>query len=322
LVSAILRDSPDLVSEIRSSAPVELGRIIARCLEKEPDHRIQSARELHERLAAMRREVELGTALSGGEAVAATVIDREPFPTATAVPRTGFAWLVSSRGGLAVLLALVFGVNWLETVSETRARAASGVGTELAANLARAFHWLEGYSTFQYHDATNWLAVYGYSISYFFLYPLLAVGIAVALAVRADLRPFRVYSFSIAGAYVISLPFFIFFPIPERWAYPEAEATLLSDQWTSTLIETFRPISGLDNCFPSFHVSLTVVMILIAYLFRMRLRTALVPLAMTVVLSTFVLGIHWLADIVAGAAVGVVSVWLAVRLDRRVCRSV
>jgi len=43
--------------------------------------------------------------------------------------------------------------------------------------------------------------------------------------------------------------------VPERWAYPESHAVLLSDLWSTRLIETIRPISGLDNCFPSFHIS-------------------------------------------------------------------
>ncbi|MDH3498168.1 MAG: hypothetical protein OER21_15530, partial [Gemmatimonadota bacterium] len=36
-----------------------------------------------------------------------------------------------------------------------------------------------------------------------------------------------------------------------------------------------------------------------------------------IVASTFVLGVHWVADIVAGVAVGLMSVALALRLERR-----
>jgi membrane-associated phospholipid phosphatase len=45
-------------------------------------------------------------------------------------------------------------------------------------------------------------------------------------------------------------------------------------------------------------------------------------LATTVILATFVLGIHWLADIIAGVAVGILSVAVAWRFtdtsERRV----
>jgi membrane-associated phospholipid phosphatase len=118
--------------------------------------------------------------------------------------------------------------------------------------------------------------------------------------------------------YALCLPFFILFPVPERWAYSESGAMLLSDKWSSQLIEAFRPISGLDNCFPSFHVSLTVVIILVALLYRLRLRYSVLALGATVILSTFVLGIHWIADVIAGLAVGALSVMLALRIDHRI----
>jgi membrane-associated phospholipid phosphatase len=89
---------------------------------------------------------------------------------------------------------------------------------------------------------------------------------------------------------------------------------LLSDRWSSGLIELLRPISGLDNCFPSTHVSFTVVIILVGYLFRVRLRHTILALGMTTILSTFVLGIHWLPDILAGVAVAFLSVALARRM--------
>jgi membrane-associated phospholipid phosphatase len=39
-------------------------------------------------------------------------------------------------------------------------------------------------------------------------------------------------------------------------------------------------------------------------------------LGLTVMLSTYVLGIDWMADVLAGTAVGILGVFLAVRLDR------
>jgi len=46
LTSAILRDSPPLVTELRADLPSDLARIIRRCLEKEPGNRIQTARDV------------------------------------------------------------------------------------------------------------------------------------------------------------------------------------------------------------------------------------------------------------------------------------
>jgi TolB-like protein len=46
LASAILRDSPPLATDVRTDLPSDLARIIRRCLEKEPQHRIQTARDV------------------------------------------------------------------------------------------------------------------------------------------------------------------------------------------------------------------------------------------------------------------------------------
>ncbi|MEE8367113.1 MAG: serine/threonine-protein kinase, partial [Thermoanaerobaculia bacterium] len=63
-MSAILRDRPALVSEIRQDLPEHLGRIIRRCLEKEPAKRYQTARVVKEELEQLKQEVESGSTLN------------------------------------------------------------------------------------------------------------------------------------------------------------------------------------------------------------------------------------------------------------------
>jgi serine/threonine protein kinase/tetratricopeptide (TPR) repeat protein len=46
LASSILRDSPPLVTDVRADLPSDLARVIRRCLEKEPGHRVQTARDI------------------------------------------------------------------------------------------------------------------------------------------------------------------------------------------------------------------------------------------------------------------------------------
>ncbi len=56
LVSSILRDSPQPVTEINVELPHHLGRLIKRCLEKEPTRRFQSALDLRNELEELQRE--------------------------------------------------------------------------------------------------------------------------------------------------------------------------------------------------------------------------------------------------------------------------
>ncbi len=56
LASAILRDTPGPVSEIRTDLPADLTRVIRRCLEKDPRQRVQTARDVVNELRDMRRQ--------------------------------------------------------------------------------------------------------------------------------------------------------------------------------------------------------------------------------------------------------------------------
>jgi serine/threonine protein kinase/tetratricopeptide (TPR) repeat protein len=55
LVSSILRDSPPLVTDLRADLPGDLARVIRRCLEKDPRHRVQTARDVSNEFRDMTR---------------------------------------------------------------------------------------------------------------------------------------------------------------------------------------------------------------------------------------------------------------------------
>jgi DNA-binding SARP family transcriptional activator/membrane-associated phospholipid phosphatase len=225
--------------------------------------------------------------------------------------------VLRTRTGLTALLGGVFALNLLETTAESLLVPRLPAIAHMRMQASRAAHWFEGHLSFEYHDLTNELAVVGYSTSYFFIFPALLLAVGVALARRPGIRPYRVFSTAIVINYLVSLPFFLFFPVPERWSYSDSGAMVLSDLWSTRFIDMVRPISGLDNSFPSFHVSLTVVLILASFVHRQQFRWSVLYLGGTVILATFVLGIHWLPDLVAGAAAGTLSVMLAILLDRR-----
>jgi membrane-associated phospholipid phosphatase len=239
--------------------------------------------------------------------------------------------MIQNKRTLWGILGLVFVVNFLETTIETWLMQKYQLGARLADGLTASVQEFEKNSlldrldfasSFEGHDLTNVVAVYGYSIAYYFIFPLMCLLVAWALAKRSDIKPFRVLTFAVVIDYLISLPFFLFFPVMERWTNAESGAMLLSDRVSSKLIEYVRPLSGLDNCFPSSHTSITVLVVAVCFLFNVRFRTPVLALGLAVIISTFVLGIHWLPDMIAGAAVGGLSVALAMRLEKQPSRHI
>ena len=61
LISAILRDDPPLVTELREDLPSDLARVIRRCLEKDPRHRVQTARDVSNEFRDLARTGSRGT---------------------------------------------------------------------------------------------------------------------------------------------------------------------------------------------------------------------------------------------------------------------
>ena len=243
-----------------------------------------------------------------------------PLSAPPALPRAE-SWLarVALRHPSAeptVLLAVVFLANYIQTSADA-ALTPRALGIEAGYPIVDAFQWFERYLSFELHDTASAIAYYGYSASYFLFCPVLCLAVACVLARQSDPRPYQAVSLAVAIDYAVSLPFFIFFPVPERWSFPATEAMLLSDKVSDRLIELLRPISGLDNSFPSFHVSLTVLVVAACFMFRVPARMSALALGTTVVLSTFVLGVHWIPDIIAGFALGIASMLLAWRLVQR-----
>jgi membrane-associated phospholipid phosphatase len=60
-----------------------------------------------------------------------------------------------------------------------------------------------------------------------------------------------------------------------------------------------------------------VVAVAAAFLFVLRYRWTVAFIGSTVILATLVLGIHWLVDVLAGVATGILAVGLALSADRR-----
>ena len=64
LTGAIIRDAAPPLSSVRADVPAALERVVARCLEKRPEDRLQSARELSAALRDAKRAIESGATVS------------------------------------------------------------------------------------------------------------------------------------------------------------------------------------------------------------------------------------------------------------------
>ncbi|MDH3254560.1 MAG: tetratricopeptide repeat-containing serine/threonine-protein kinase, partial [Acidobacteriota bacterium] len=103
LLSSILRSDPPVVTDLKPELPRQLGRILSRCLKKDPNRRFQSALGLRSELEALQSE--------------------STTPVEIRKPRPGWQPLAAAAGILIVLLS---GVYWLSQRSEWTNLSSSG----------------------------------------------------------------------------------------------------------------------------------------------------------------------------------------------------
>jgi Tol biopolymer transport system component len=62
LLSAIIKDTPSSVTDLRQDLPRDLGRILRRCLAKDPEERYQTAKDLRNDLRLLKEDLDTGVA--------------------------------------------------------------------------------------------------------------------------------------------------------------------------------------------------------------------------------------------------------------------
>jgi len=98
VVSAILRDTPPPLTDVRPKLPPRLGRLVARCLEKDPQRRFQSALDLRNELEDLNLETSEASGITGS-------VIPEP-------PRTRRVWwLLAAVTTIAIAATLYFRIG-------------------------------------------------------------------------------------------------------------------------------------------------------------------------------------------------------------------
>jgi len=101
-VSSIIKEKPASVTDLRANLPRHLGRVINRCLEKNPEKRFQTARDVCNELEGLQKEVESGDieeALSSSASRSSLGLD---------IPRRRRPWWPVATAGLVVVLVAVY----------------------------------------------------------------------------------------------------------------------------------------------------------------------------------------------------------------------
>ncbi|WP_245640221.1 phosphatase PAP2 family protein [Paenibacillus dakarensis] len=156
-------------------------------------------------------------------------------------------------------------------------------------------------------------------LAYFYLlvFQALIIGSVGVYLIQQNKAYVYATCYAILINYAMAIPFFLFFPVNEAWSYQPAGVTFYMLEVFPDFEKVYRPLSGLDNCFPSLHTSLSVTMAVLALRSGNR-RWAIITgiSAALIIFSIFYLGIHWVSDMIAGTLLGLIASILGIYLGK------
>ena len=202
-----------------------------------------------------------------------------------------------SSQSLFYLLTL-FGIMFMD-ILETRYDAL--ITQYLKWDFTPLFLHIEGPATALFQVVHFPMLTYVLSAVYLYVFPVMGIAAVLITHYEGERTLARKLFWATVFNYVLILPFYILVPVAERWAAGDGQVTLLMNNISPFLIQGLRPLSGLNNCFPSFHTSLALSYgLLISGSSNVKLRRAMLFLAGLVVYSTLYLGFHWVLDVFGG----------------------
>ena len=237
-----------------------------------------------------------------------TVVGRERLAAAPDRVRSNL-WDVAPTLGLLLVVLAVNGV-------------VRDLGVELSwligINLTGYIYLLESQfvAVVQSYATPRLTAYFGFV--YVFGYTFLLTFPVLAYAVYERPRPLRVLILTYVLNYGVGVVCYVLFvAYGPRNFMPELVEPLLYQSWPQSQL-LVQQVNVNTNVFPSLHTSLSATVALVAYRFR-SVYPRWVPiatiLAVSVIVSTMYLGIHWATDVVAGLLVAAGSVEFAIRID-------
>ncbi|WP_025695229.1 phosphatase PAP2 family protein [Paenibacillus durus] len=154
----------------------------------------------------------------------------------------------------------------------------------------------------------------------FMLQSVLAASLGVYLM---DKNRLMVYAtcYAVILNYAIAIPFYLYFPVNEVWSYAPAGVRFVMLDVFPRFEQEYRALSGLNNCFPSLHTSISLTTALLALRSGNRRWMMVTAISAAVIIfGIFYLGIHWLTDMVGGTLLAILSSSLGVQLAKLTLR--
>ncbi|MNW34967.1 undecaprenyl pyrophosphate phosphatase [compost metagenome] len=172
-------------------------------------------------------------------------------------------------------------------------------------------------ATFQSWFHSDWITTIS-SFFYLVVFQALILSSLIIFAGERRLQFLKATCCAVMINYLIAIPFYLLIPVNEVWSFAPSGASLYMLEAFPEFNTLYRPLSGINNCFPSLHTSISVTVAILAVRSGNRIWAAIaVSSAAIIVFSIFYLGIHWLIDMLGGLILAGVASSLGLKWANR-----
>ncbi|REE84328.1 PAP2 superfamily protein [Paenibacillus taihuensis] len=146
---------------------------------------------------------------------------------------------------------------------------------------------------------------------------MLIASIAIYTNRSKDRMMFYAICYAIMINYLVAIPFYLFFPVSEVWYHDPQHVRFLMLDAFPDFENQYRALSGLNNCFPSLHTSISVTLAILAVRSGIKRWAWFCSISAAIIIFTiFYMGIHWLIDMCGGLVLATIAATVGMKLSR------
>jgi membrane-associated phospholipid phosphatase len=173
-------------------------------------------------------------------------------------------------------------------------------------DFAHNFYFIE--NGIVYWFSQNWVPalVIFFAVMYIAVYPFTIWFSPLYFLITDDKKSLKFLTYGLLIIYLISFPFYLFFPVSNVYTYFGIQSAL--ESVIPGINQFFYSTTTTNNCFPSLHVAMTLLIAKsVSMTNNKKLKFFTYFCAITVIISVIYLAIHWIIDIIGGIIIAFLS---------------
>lgn len=182
------------------------------------------------------------------------------------------------------------------------------IGIDYANNI----HGFEGDIVYWFYQNWNPILVYFFVIMYIAVYPFTLWFSPLYFLIKGEKKSMKNLAYGLLMIYAVALPFYLFLPVTNVYKFYGIESAL--ETVIPSVESFFYTATTQNNCLPSLHTAMTILIAWSVYLTGNKKISYLTIFTMiSVLIAVVYLAIHWVTDVIFGAALAIIVIFLLER---------